>query len=152
MGRRPCTLHTAPAADWFLPGGSGRAAGSGRVLRLARGLAHGIEPVAGAAHRDDLEAQLPETAQLLPEPADVDVDCLAVPQVVVAPDLLEQDLTGKDSARAAHQVGEQFPLLGRQLQLGVVDHGPPSRPVDAQPAEPVLLELRTNVALLTAAK
>src|SRR3984893_10257110 len=108
MGRRPCTLHTPPAADWFLPGGSGRAAGSGRVLRLARGLAHGIEPVAGAAHRDDLEAQLPETAQLLPEPADVDVDRLAVPQVVVAPDLLEQDLAREDPTRPAHPGGERL--------------------------------------------
>src|SRR6266852_9694053 len=87
--------------------GLGRAAGSRRALDLARRLADRIESVAGSAHRDDLETKLAETAQLLPQPADVDVDRLAVAEVRVAPDLLEQDLAGEDPARAAHQVGEQ---------------------------------------------
>src|SRR6266851_5231558 len=95
--------------------GLGRAAGSRRPLALARRLAHGIEPVAGSAHRDDLETEFAESAQLLPQPADMDIDRLAVAQVVVTPDLLEQDLAGEDPTRAAHQVGEQFPLLRRQL-------------------------------------
>src|SRR6267378_4233970 len=102
-GSRPCTLHTAPVAAWFPAGGLGGGAGSGRALTLAGRLAHGIEPVAGAAHRDDLETQLRETAQLLPEPANVDVDRLAVAQVVVAPDLLQQDLPGKDPTWTADQ-------------------------------------------------
>src|SRR2546423_12410176 len=54
--------------------------------------AHRIQPVAGAPDRHDLETERSETSQLFAQPSDVDVDRLAVAQVVVAPDLFEQDL------------------------------------------------------------
>ena len=82
----------------------------------------------------------------------MDVDRLAVAQVVVAPDLFEQDLAGKDASRPADQVGEQFPLFRSELQLGVVDHRAPPRPVDPQPAEPIFLHLGANIPLLAPAE
>src|SRR5260370_33072045 len=100
----PSATSISTLAPW--PGGSGWGAGSCRALTLAGRLAHGIEPVARAAHRHDLETQLPETAQLLPEPADVDVDRLAVAQGLVAPDLLEQDLAREEPTRPRHHARE----------------------------------------------
>src|SRR5437762_13244949 len=137
--RSPASTADAESLGGARPGGVGR-------------LTHGIEPVARAAHGDDLEAELAEAAELLAEPAYVDVDCLAVAQIVVAPDLLEEDLAGEDPTWSTHKVGEQLPFLRGQLQLRVVDHRPVSGAVDAQPAEPVLLDLRTHIPLLAASK
>src|SRR2546423_11418965 len=129
-----------------------RSAGRSRCCAIARRIADRVEPVAGAAHGDDLEAELAKATELLAQPSDVDVDRLAVAEVGVTPDLLEKDLAGEDPTRPAYQVGEQVPFLRRQLQLGVVNHGPPSGPVDSQPADPVFFDLRANVTLLAAAE
>src|SRR5690349_3365422 len=57
------------------------AGGLGQAFTVAAGLAHRIQPVAGAADGHDLEAELAEAAELFPQPADVDVHGLAVAQV-----------------------------------------------------------------------
>src|SRR5712691_6204693 len=76
----------------------GRLRGTGRAFAGAGDIADGVEPVAGSPDGHDLEPQLAEAAELLPQPADMDIHRLAVAQVVVAPDLLQQDLAGKDSS------------------------------------------------------
>src|SRR5438093_1377857 len=111
-----------------------------------------VQPVAGATHGHDLETESSETSELFPQPSDVDVDRLAITQVVVPPDLLEQDLTRKHPPRPVDQVGKQLPLFWGELQLDVVDHRPPPRPVYPQAAEPVLLDLGTDIPLLAAAE
>src|SRR5260370_25960838 len=118
-GLQPGDGRTTP---WSVAKGPvllGSLSGAGRVFAAARGVTNGVEAVTGTPDGDDFEAQLAEAAELLPQPADVDVNGLAVAQVVVAPDLLQQNLAGEDATRTAPQLGEQVPLLGSQLQLGV---------------------------------
>src|SRR5438309_1557996 len=131
-------------------GSLGSLSGPDGAFAVAGGVANRVEPVAASPDGHDFESKLAEAAELLPQPPDVDVDGFAVAQVVVTPYLLQQDLPREDAAGPPHQVGEEFPFLGGQLQLGVVDHGAPPGPVDPQPAKPVLLHLGAHVPLLAA--
>src|SRR5438128_10171543 len=113
--------------------------GPGSGAHRHRRLPHWIQPVAGAAHGHDLEAELAEAPQLFPQPADVDVDGLAVAEIVVAPELLEEDLASQEPAWPADPAGQPFPFFGGESQPSVVDHGAVPGPVDHEPAQPVLL-------------
>ena len=87
-------------------------AGSRSVRRGAAGRWH--EPVADVAHGADQRLVL--GAELGPQPPHVDVDRPGAPEVVVAPDLLQQLGPGEDPARVLGQVLQQLELLVGQVQ------------------------------------
>src|SRR5260370_20529726 len=107
-GRR--TLSTAAANRTLL--------GGGRHVDLSR---LPVESVADAPHRHDLERRAP--GELLTQPANVNVDGLALACELTAPHVLEQGIACMNATRERQQVWQEVELAGRQLDVRTVqDH------------------------------
>src|ERR1700682_2126875 len=88
-----------------------------------------IESVADAPDGHDLEGD--NGCELLAQPADVHIDCLAIAVELVAPDVLEQDVPRVHAARERKQVRQEVELPRRQLDVVSVHDHPARSPVDA---------------------
>src|SRR5207302_10562037 len=76
---------------------------------------------------------------LLAQPADVDVDRLALAAEVLAPDLLQQALARLHPARVGEQVGEEVELPRGETHLRLVQRHPAGGAVEREVAEGLAL-------------
>src|SRR3954470_22682173 len=100
---------------------------------LARTSGVALESEPDAAHGGD-EPRLPGVvAELAAQPRHVHVEGLGGAVPVRVPHLAHDLLARDDAAGLAYQQPEQVELLGRQVQLDVVQEGPPRLDVDPHP-------------------
>src|ERR1700693_3064658 len=95
-------------------------------------LGHSLELVADPVARVDEVVPLRAPVDLLPEPADVDVDCTVAMRRAPAPDLLQQLVAGCDSAWVQREHVQEAELRRRQAGVLAVDVGLDFARVDAE--------------------
>src|SRR6266581_4841908 len=133
----PAALSTAADNRSFLRGGCRFVA---RSCEQVDGIRLPVEPVPDPAHRHDLERR--PLRELLAQPPNVHVDCLAVAGEISAPHVLEQGVAGVHAAWKREQVGEEIELPRRELDVGSIQDHPASRAVDAEIADGIQLGYR----------
>src|SRR2546421_993369 len=94
-----------------------------------------LEAIADAADSDDVVWLGGVTLDLGTQPADVDVDRAAVPRELVAPDLLQQDLTRQHLSWVCHQQIQYVEFLHRQGDLTRALPQPAARTIQHEVAE-----------------
>src|SRR5688500_5175843 len=100
---------------------------------VARGL--GLESVADAADRLDVGRILGVGLDLLAQRIDAAVDAAVGHDDVVAPDRLQDLVTGEGASRAPGEEGEQLEFLGRERHLGAVLQQAPRGQAEHEGAE-----------------
>src|SRR6266699_565768 len=133
----PAALSTAADIRSFLRGGCRFVA---RSCEQVDGIRLPVEPVPDPAHRHDLERR--PLRELLAQPPNVHVDCLAVAGEISAPHVLEQGVAGVPPAWKREQVGEEIELPRRELDVGSIQDHPASCAVDAEIADGIQLGYR----------
>src|SRR5712691_2599793 len=107
--------------------------GGDRFRRAAYQVSGGglaVEAVSDPSHGHDLERG--PRRELLAQPADMNVDRLAVARELTAPHVLEQRIAGVNPSRKRQEVGDQVELARGQLEVDAVEDHAPRRPVDAE--------------------
>src|SRR5579875_1037912 len=92
------------------------------------------EDVARPAYRLD-ESGLAALLELVPEVADIDLEHVGIAPKIVSPDLLEDHIPREHLAGMPHKEGEEFVLLGCQLDDPIPAHRFPARRIKLEIAK-----------------
>src|SRR5258706_5856214 len=95
-----------------------------------------VEAVSDPSYGHDLERG--PRRELLAQPADVNVDRLAVAGELAAPYVLQQRVARVNASREREQVRDQVELASGQLDVSSIEDHAPCGPVDAEGADRIL--------------